>query len=141
MQKQSRIPIYIAAAILSILTALGSVFDFEIAKAVYIGQLPSDNIFGIIFSYIGIIPTFVGWSFLGAIIFYLSRSNIACTAKRRALIALSAVLFLLSFFYFCNTLYMSNANAFEVNVILAYSVGIAFICAAWYLGYKLSKKR
>ena len=140
MQKQTRISICIAGAILLVLVALGSVWDLEIANAVYIGEMPSENMFGIIFSYIGIIPTFVGWSFLGASIFYLSKKQIDNTTKRRWLIAFAILLFVLSFFYFCNTLYMSNANAFKVNFEVAYSIGIAVIFIAAYLGYKLSQK-
>ena len=140
MQKQNPISISITAVMLLILTACGSVWDWEIANTIYIGQLPSENMFGIILSYIGIIPTFVGWSFLGASIFYLSKKQIKDTTKRRWLIAFSVLLFLLSFFYFCNTLYISNANAFEIHFALAYSIGIAVISAAAYLGYKLSQK-
>ena len=54
--------------------------------------------------------------------------------------AFSILLFLLSFFYYCNTLYISNANAFMVHFAVAYSIGIAVICAAAYIGYKLSEK-
>lgn len=139
MQKQSRISIYIATAILLALTVCGSVLDFDIANAVYIGQMPSDNIFGIIFSFIGVIPTFVGWSFLGSSILCLSKKNIADTKKRRWLMAFAILLCVLSFFYFCNTLYMANSNAFEVHFLIAYSIGIAAISAAAYLGYKLSE--
>lgn len=140
MQKQNYISISITAAILLALTACGSIWDFDIANAVYIGQMPSENIFGIIFSYIGIIPTFVGWSFLGAIIYYLSKKQIENTKKRRWLMGFAILLLVLSFFYYCNTLYISNANAFKVHFAVAYSIGIAIIFVAAYLGYKLSEK-
>ena len=140
MQKQSYVSISVAAAILLALTACGSIWDLEIANTVYIGQTPSENIFGIIFSYIGIIPTFVGWSFLGASIFCLSKKQIENTPKRRWLMAFAVLLFVLSFFYYCNTLYLSNDNAFKVHFAVAYSIGIAVICGAAYLGYRLSKK-
>lgn len=140
MQKRSNISIYIAVVILIALTVCGSIWDFEIANAVYMGQTPSENIFGIIFSFIGIIPTFVGWSFLGASIFYLSKKQIEDTKKRRWLKGFGILLFVLSFFYFCNILYMANSNAFKVNFLVAYSIGIVTIAAAWYLGYKLSEK-
>ena len=140
MQKRSSISIYFAATILLVLVVCGSIWDFDIANAVYIGQTPSENMFGIIFSYIGIIPTFVGWSFLGASIFYLSKKQIEDAKKRRWLTGFGILLCVLSFFYFCNTLYMSNSNAFEVNFVVAYSIGIATIGLAGYLGYKLSKK-
>lgn len=140
MQKQSRILISIAAVILLALTVCGSIFDLEIARALYTGEKPEENIFGIIFSYVGIIPTFVGWSFLGASILYLSKKHIENTKKRRWLIAFAVLLFVLSFFYFCNTLYLSNANAFKVHFAVAYSIGIAVISIAAYLGYKLSER-
>ncbi len=140
MQKRSYFSIYIAIAILVALTVCGSIWDFEIANAIFTGQTPSENIFGIIFSYIGVIPTFVGWSFLGASIFHLSKKQIEDTKKRRWLKGFGILLFVLSFFYFCNTLYMANSNAFKVNFFVAYSIGIATITAAWYLGYKLSQK-
>lgn len=140
MQKRIHVSISITATILIALTACGSIWDFEIANAIYIGQMPSENIFGIIFSYIGIIPTFVGWSFLGTSIFYLSKKQIEDTKKRRWLIAFAILLFVLSFFYYCNTLYISNANAFKMHFVVAYSIGIAVICGAAYLGYKLAEK-
>lgn len=140
MQKQTHISILIAAALLLVLSVCGSIWDLEIANAVYIGQTPSENLFGIIFSYIGILPTFVGWSFLGASIFYLSKKQIANTKKRRGLMAFAVFLFSLSFFYYCNTLYISNANAFKVHFAVAYSIGIAVVGVAAYLGYKLSEK-
>ena len=140
MQKQNYISISITAAILLALTVCGSIWDFDIANAVYIGQMPSENIFGIIFSYIGIIPTFVGWSFLGTTIYYLSKKQIENTKKRRWLMGFAILLLVLSFFYYCNTLYISNANAFKVHFAVAYSIGIAIIFVAAYLGYKLSEK-
>ena len=140
MQKRSYISIYVAVAILIALTVCGSIGDFEIANAIYLGETPSENIFGIIFSFIGVIPTFVGWSFLGASIFYLSKKRIDDIKKRRWLTGFGILLLVLSFFYFCNTLYMANSNAFEVNFLVAYSIGIATIGVAWYLGYKLSQK-
>ena len=140
MQKQSHVSICVVAVILLALTVVGSVWDLEIVKATFIGQLPSENAFGIIFSYIGIIPTFVGWSFLGSIIFCLSKKHIEDTKKRRWLMAFAILLFVLSFFYFCNTIYLSNVNAFEIHFAVAYSIGIAVLCATAYLGYKLSAK-
>ena len=140
MHKRSHISFYFATTILLLLVVCGSIWDFDIAKAVYIGQTPSENMFGIIFSYIGIIPTFVAWSFLGVSIFYLSKKQIENTKKRRWLTGFGILLCVLSFFYFCNTLYISNSNAFEVNFVVAYSIGIATISLAGYLGYKLSKK-
>lgn len=140
MQKQNHILIYITAVILLTLTVCGSVWDLQIANAVYIGQIPSENMFGIIFSYIGIMPTFVGWSFLGASIFCLSKKQIENREKRRRLIGFAVLLFVLSFFYFCTTLYISNANAFKIHFAVAYPVGLAIICVAAHIGYRLSKK-
>lgn len=140
MQSKSYVSLGVAGAMLLALTLIGSIWDYEIASKVYLGQMPEENIFGIIFSYVGIIPTFVGWSFLGASIICLSKKHVASTKKRRLLIAFAALLFVLSFFYFCNTLYLSNANAFEVNFFVAYLIGIAVICAAAILGYKLSER-
>ena len=140
MQKQTNISISIVAAILLALTVCGSIWDFEIANAIYIGQSPSENIFGIIFSYIGIIPTFVGWSFLGASILCLSKKQVDNIKKRRWLIALSILLFVISFFYFCTTLYVSNLNVFKVHFAVAYPLGSAILFVAAYFGYKLSQK-
>lgn len=140
MQSKSYVSLGVVGAMLLALTLIGSIWDYEIASFIYLGQMPEKNIFGIIFSYVGIIPTFVGWSFLGASIICLSKKHVASTKKRRLLIAFAALLFVLSFFYFCNTLYLSNANAFEVNFFVAYLIGIAVICAAATLGYKLSER-
>jgi membrane-associated phospholipid phosphatase len=138
MKKQTKLYISIVVTILFVLIVCGSIWDFEIANAVYIGQTPSENAFGIIFSYIGVIPTFVGWSFLGASILCLSR-RVENTVKRRWLIALSVLLFTLSFFYFCNTLYLSNATSFEVHFAVAYSIGLAILFIFAYLGYRLAQ--
>ena len=140
MQKQINLSISIVAVILLALTVCGSIWDFEIANAVYIGQSPSENAFGAPLSYIGIIPTFVGWSFLGASILCLSKKQVENTAKRRWLIALAILLFVISFFYFCTTLYVSNANAFKVHFVVAYPLGSAILFIAAYFGYKLSQK-
>ena len=128
------------SAILIALTIFGSVFDLEIAHAIYIGQTPSENLFGIIVSYIGIIPTFVGWSFLGASILCLSKNQVENPTKRRWLTVLAILLFVISFFYFCTTLYVSNLNAFEVHFAVAYPLGSAILFVAAYFGYKLSQK-
>jgi membrane-associated phospholipid phosphatase len=122
------------------LTAVGSFCDYEAAKALYIGQAPSENLFGVIFAFIGIIPTFVGWSFLGASILCLSKKHIADRTKRRWSTAFAILLFVLSFFYFCNTLMMVNANAFDVHFAVAYSVGIVTLLGAAYLGYKMAER-
>ena len=128
------------SAILIALTIFGSVFDLEIAHAIYIGQTPSENLFGIIVSYIGIIPTFVGWSFLGACILCLSKKQVENPAKRRWLTVLAILLFVISFFYFCTTLYVSNLNAFKVHFAVAYPLGSVILFVAAYFGYKLSQK-
>lgn len=140
MQKRIYFPIYIVAAVLLALTICGSIWDLRIANAIYIGETPTENMFGIVVSYIGIIPTFVGWSFLGASILQLSKKQIGDAKKIRRLKAFAVFLFVLSFFYFCTTIYISNANAFHIHFAVAYSTGIAVICAAAYLGYKLSEK-
>lgn len=127
-------------AILVALTVLGSFYDLEIAKALYIGENPKKNLFGILFAFVGIIPTFVGWSFLASSILCLARRDIIDKSKRRWLIALSVLLFVLSFFFFCNTLMMVNSNAFSVHFAIAYPIGIAIIIATAALGYKLSRK-
>ena len=140
MQKQSNFLIYIAIVILIALAVCGSIWDFDIANAVYMGEKPSQNFFGVAFSFIGVIPTFVGWSFLGANIFYLAKKQVEDSKKRGWLIAFAILLFVLSFFYYCNTLYMSNANSVKVPIWVAYPIGIAVIGVAGYFGYKLSQK-
>ena len=140
MQKRINFSIFMVSAILIALTIFGSVFDLEIANAIYIGQTPSENLFGIIVSYIGIIPTFVGWSFLGACILCLSKKQVENPAKRRWLTVLAILLFVISFFYFCTTLYVSNLNAFKVHFAVAYPLGSAILFVAAYFGYKLSQK-
>ena len=99
------------AVFLILLTVLGSFADYEISQKLYLGQMPSDNFFGVLFAFIGILPTFVGWSFLGASIAYLCRYRVQDKSKRRLLYVFSTLLFLLSFFYFCNTLFLVNENA------------------------------
>lgn len=140
MQKQHSISISVAAAILIVLTIVGSVWDFDIANTVYLGSSPSENIFGVIFSYIGIIPTFVGWSFIGASIFYLAQKHTKNRIIRLCLMAFALLLFLLSFVYYSNTLYYSNANILKMHAAVAYSVSAAVICAAAFFGFRLAKR-
>lgn len=140
MQKRSCLFIGAAAVILIALTVCGSVWDLKIAHAVYLGQSPSENVFGVLFSFIGILPTFVGWSFLGAAIACLSQKQVEDTKKRRRFMVFAILLFTLSFFYFCNTLYMANANAVKIPFVVAYGIGIAVILAAAFLGYKLAER-
>ena len=138
LKKQS---LYVAAIsiVLFVLCVLGSLWDYEIATAVYIGQSPSENLFGIVFAFIGIAPTFVGWSFLGASILCISRNGDIGKKKRGYFTALSVLLFVLSFFYFCNTLLMVNGDSLPVHWAVAYSVGIAIIFLAAIAGFKLTK--
>lgn len=140
MKKLNYISISVAVATLIVLTVCGSIWDFEIANTIYIGQTPSENVFGILFSYIGIIPTFVGWSFLGASILGLSKKQVENTIERRWLTALAILLFAISFFYFCTTLYVSNANVFKVHFAIAYPLGSVILFVTAHLGYKLSQK-
>ncbi|MBE7091266.1 MAG: phosphatase PAP2 family protein [Clostridiales bacterium] len=140
MTKNLRIAFVTVAILLAVLTVCGSFFDYEIANAVYLGQSFKENPFGIIFAFIGVIPTFVGWSFLGASTWYLAKSQVKSKAKRGYLIAFATLLFLLSFFFFCNTLMMVNASAFAVHFLIAYPVGMLCIAGAGYLGYFLTKK-
>ena len=140
MCKKRNVAIIFVTVILLTLTVCGSFWDYEIANNLYVGQQPAKNFFGILFAFIGIFPTFVGWSFLGASIFYLSKKHISNSTKRNCLIALSILLFVLSFFYFCNTLMMVNSNAFSVHWAIAYPIGIVVIIFAAFLGYKLSQR-
>lgn len=130
----------IISAVLLALTVCGSVWDYEIANSIYIGQRPEENFFGILFSFIGVLPTFAGWSFLGASILCLSKKSVSDTAKRRWLTVLAIFLFILSFFYYCNTLMIVNKHVFFVHWAIAYSIGTAVIAAAACLGYKLSQR-
>lgn len=122
------------------LTICGSVLDAEIANALYIGEMPSENPFGVLFAFLGILPTFVGWSFLGASMLCLSRKYIQRKTSKRWLTAFAVLLFVLSFFYFCNTLMMVNSNAFSVHWAIAYPLGTATLLGASLLGYRLSRQ-
>lgn len=130
----------IVATIVLSLAVCGSFFDYKIAKSVYIGQLPKENFFGVTFAFIGILPTFAGWSFLGAILLALLRKHTCQTGKRRALTALAILLFVLSFFYLCNSLLLTNKSAFSVHWAIAYPVGIAVIALVSWLGYRMAAK-
>ena len=138
LQKKTNLFALSVVLILIALTVCASFLDYEIASAVYLGQQPSENIFGIIFSFIGIIPTFVGWSFLGASILALSKRQIESKKLRGWLTSLAMLLFVLSFFFFCNTLMMVNDSAFSVHWAIAYPIGILVIVFVAILGYKLS---
>ena len=140
MCKKKNITIIIILGLLLALTVVGSIWDYEIANSVYIGQTASENFFGIMFAFIGIIPTFVGWSFLGASIVCLAKKRVEDVKKRRWLFALAGLLFLLAFFYFCNTLMMVNANAFSVHWAIAYPIGIVILVGAAFLGYRLAER-
>ena len=134
------VPIIAVLILLISFTILGSFYDYEIANALYIGQKPKENFFGVLFAFVGIFPTFVGWSFLGSSILCLSKKHIENKNSKRWLIALAVLLFVLSFFYFCNTLMMVNSSAFTVHWAIAYPVGIATLLGASLLGYKMSAR-
>lgn len=138
MSKKNAAIITVAIVLIG-LTVCGSLWDYQMAKTLYWGQLPSENLFGVVFAFIGILPTFVGWAFLGASILYLSRKQCQSKKKRGWLTALSVLLFVLAFFYFCNTLFLVNESAFSVHWAIAYSVGVAVLAGAAFLGYWLSK--
>lgn len=140
MTKLKKISLIAITVLLISLTVLGSFRDYEISKALYIGEYPSENFFGILFAFIGIIPTFVGWCFLGAGILRLSKNQIEDKRKRRLYIALAILLFVLSFFFFCNTLTMVNAAAFSVHFAIAYPIGIAVLALAFLAGYKMAER-
>ena len=140
MPKYKSVLVFAVLILLIALTIIGSVCDYEIASAVYIGQTPKENFFGILFAFIGIIPTFVGWSFLASSILCLSKKYVDNKINRRWLTAFAILLFVLSFFYFCNTLMMVNSNAFSVHWAIAYPVGIIILLGAGILGYKLSEQ-
>lgn len=123
---------------LIILTAFGAFFDFEISRAIYLGYHPQENLFGVIFAFIGTIPTFVGWSFLGACILSLARRE--DVVRRRRLIALAVFLFILSLLFFCNNLTFANNNAFSVHFAIGYPIGIIICAIAAYVGYRLTEK-
>lgn len=140
MNKKYNIALISASFIPILLTVLASFYDYEIAVSTYIGQMPQDNIFGVTFAFLGIAPTFVGWSFLGASILCLLKKHKMSSVKYRWLLVLAVLLLVLSFFYFCNTLLMVNSNAFRVHWAIAYPIGIAVLAFAYFLGYKLSEK-
>ena len=131
--------IIMVSVVLLALTIIGSFWDYEISKTLYFGELPSENFFGVALAFVGVIPTFVGWAFLGASIIYLSRKQCQSKKKRGWLMALSVLLFVLAFFYFCNTLFLVNESAFSVHWAIAYSVGVVILALGAFLGYWMSK--
>lgn len=118
---------------------LGSFYDLKISQLVYIGQYPDENILGIIFSYIGVLPTFAGWSFLGTIILYLSKDE--SNKKRKTFLkGLSIFQYILSFFFLCNTIMFTNLNVINVHWAIAYGLGIMIFLLSMYGGYLFAKK-
>ena len=94
------------AVFLILLTVLSSFADYEISQKLYLGQMPSDNFFGVLFAFIGILPTFVGWSFLGASITYLCRYRVQDKSKRRLLYVFSTLLFCFLFSIFATRCFL-----------------------------------
>jgi membrane-associated phospholipid phosphatase len=116
-----------------------SFYDLEISQKCYIGQNPKDNIFGIIFSYIGVIPTFVGWSFLATIILFLSKS--VCIRKTRIFLKIIAIFqYVLAFFFLNNSIMFTNNHIINIHWPLAYSIGTLILLFSIYGGYLFSKK-
>ena len=140
MPKKFDIKLIVLMSFLLIFLVIGSFFDYEIANEVYYGQHLSDNFLGILFSYIGIIPTFVGWSFLGSSILFLRNKQCSNKIHSKLLLALGIFLLILSFLYFCNTIMLVNEKAFDVPWFIAYSIGLISVIAAAYLGYIFAKK-
>lgn len=138
--RKGKWPLIALAAMTVVLIMCGSFWDREISQLCYLGELPSENLFGIVFAFIGVIPTFVGWSFLGAGILALSNRQIDGQKARRRLAVLAGVLFVLSFLFFCNTLQFVNESAFPVHPALAYGVGTLTIAAAAALGHWCARR-
>ena len=138
MCKKIYMKLIITTSILILLIVLGSFYDYQIANKVYLGQNASNNFYGILFSYIGILPAFGGWSFLGASILPLRKKY-----NKKAsgwLLALSILLFVLSYLHIANTIMMVNEKAFEVHWTIAYSIGMIVTLGCAYLGYILAEK-
>ena len=137
----ARLPILSYAFILVTVIAaivVGSVYDYELAELSYVGQLPEENIFGIIFAFIGIVPTFVGWSFFSGAIFYLSDKGGYSKRAVTWLRAVSVGLAVLSVFYFPSTLLMVNEPAFSVKWYIVFPIGLLVLALAWLLGFKFA---
>ena len=118
---------------------LGSFYDYAISNALYIGQHPSENIFGIIFSYIGVIPTFIGWSFLGTVIWYCCKNEVV-KKKKIFLKSIAILQYILSFFFFNNAIMFTNDNVFNIHWLIAYTIGMITIALSIYGGYLFVKK-
>lgn len=119
---------------------VGSVWDYEIAKAAYIGEMPRENIFGAIFSYIGIIPTFVGWSFIGAGVVAIANGSPYSKRATVWLRVFGIALSVLSVFYFPSTLFMVNKPAYAIPWYIAFPIGLIILALVWYLGYKAAMR-
>lgn len=139
-RKKQNISLVIIFFILIFLIVIGSFLDLKISDSLYLGETFGSNFFGILFSYIGIIPTFLGWTFLGSSILALTRKQEIESKKRKWLTVLSVFLVVLSFFFFCNTLFMVNASSFPVHWLLAYLIGIICIVITFIGGYKMAQK-
>lgn len=139
-EKKLNIAISVVFVSLIFLVVIGSFFDLKISDLLYLGETFDSNFFGILFSYIGIIPAFLGWAFLGSSILALIRKKQLEDKKRKWFIALSVFLIVLSFFFFCNTLFMVNESSFSVHWLLAYSIGIMCIIIVSVGGYKMAQK-
>ena len=94
------------AVFLILLTVLGSFADYDISQKLYLGPMPSEKFFGVLFAFIGILPTFVGWSFLGASITYLCRYRVQDKSKRRLLYVFSTLLFCFLFSIFATRCFL-----------------------------------
>ena len=119
---------------------VGSVWDYEIAKATYIGEMPHENIFGAIFSYIGIIPTFVGWSFISAGVVAIANGSSYSQRATVWLRVFGILLSVLSVFYFPSTLFMVNKPAYAIPWYIAFPIGLLILALAWYFGYKMAMR-
>lgn len=139
-RKKQNIFLVIVLPILVLFTIVGSSYDLEISHSLYLGETFDSNFFGILFSYIGIIPTFLGWTFLGSSILALTREREIENKKRKWLVILSVFLIVLSFFFFCNTLFMVNESSFSVHWLLAYSIWIVCISLTFMGGYKMAQR-
>ena len=122
-----------------VMLLIGSCLDLTISNICYISQLGSKNLFGIIFSYIGVIPAFVGWSFLGTIIFILSK-NESNKKKKIVLRILAVLLVLFTLFFLSNSIMLTNQNTFNVHWFIAYGITIISILFSIFGGYKFVQR-
>lgn len=135
--KKIRIPLLVCTGIMLICLVLGSLFDLQIAKAIYSER----NGFGVFMAAFGLIPGYAIFPIIGGLLFANTFKSIKPKWLRIILYIVSALALLVPTYLCSKDMFSLNGfNKAGIGYsILAIGINLIFHSGFWYLGYYLFK--